>query len=432
MRPAASRRRAAEDRATEEGWGARAQTPDDPKPRCQTRVLGYLRGLRRPLAAAAAVLLLLLLLLVACREPAGPKSPTTATDALTVRIRKVAVALDRLDAPPCGPPAQYAVLITGQVQRFVWRDGSGPLIAPAHPACPPAVDVFIILQAGVLNPQWIGAAPATPYAAETTEANLRAWYVARGARSVQVQFVHDAELDALLAAATFPVGKEHWRRESSRGPGGRTEAKKGLRTEADFAARYRSNLKMLYLRHLAFAAAAAAGPSYAGVTYWREDNLFFAPLAEAAFPPADSPGPEVVVDVNCGWGSYSDKIYAANRAGAAVLFDASRKGFLAKTTAFAACGAEGAATPCSPPGQPGKWQTERFLQNVLAAGGATVKKRDFRRTDVRYVAGRPGLCVPELYWECSPDLGDVGGEAYSGLRRGCSAPEEDDGEDYEA
>ena len=115
-----------------------------------------------------------------------------------------------------------------------------------------------------------------------------------------------------------------------------------------------------------------------------------------------------------------------------MLFDASRKGFLAKTTAFAACGAEGAATPCSPPGQPGKWQTERFLQNVLAAGGATVKKRDFRRTDVRYVAGRPGLCVPELYWECSPDLGDVGGEAYSGLRRGCSAPEEDDGEDYEA
>ena len=52
------------------------------------------------------------------------------------------------------------------------------------------------------------------------------------------------------------------------------------------------------------------------------------------------------------------------------------------------------------------------------------------------VAGLPGLCVPELYWECSPDLavglGDLAvGEAYGGLRRGCTAPEEEDGEDYE-
>ena len=225
---------------------------------------------------------------------------------------------------PCVPGA-YAVLISGQVQRFVWQDEAGPLVAAADPACPPEVDVYIVLQQGEMGRVWSGAVPDAPYQAETTAENLRDWYRTRGARHVWVEFVSGADVRAFLDEAPFPKGKPGWRHSP----------------ESNFSgARYRNNLKMFYLRHLAFAAASASDRFYDGFTYWREDNFFYTPLPEALIPSA-GPKPEVAVDANCGWWSYSDKVYATNPAGAGVLFDLTLDDFLAKMADYAAYGASG-------------------------------------------------------------------------------------------
>ena len=318
--------------------------------------------------------------------PASPAFRFTRTDELASATAAGGV-VPAAALPSFCAASTYAILISGQVQRFVWQDETGPLVAAADPACPPIVDVYIVLQQGEMGRIWRGTAPDTPYKASTTTENLQDWYRTRGARHVWVKHVSEAAIRAFLDEAPFPDETSTWRHSSDRDETG---------------ARYRSNLKMFYLRHLAFAAAATSEPSYDGFTYWREDNFFFTPLPEAYIPSA-GPKPEVAVDANCGWWSYSDKIYASNPAGAAVLFDLTLDDFITKMKDWAACGAPSAKTPCYSRVERVQWQTELFLTNVMAAAGVTVKKREFHRTDVRYVPGHNGICVPGLYWGCAPD-----------------------------
>ena len=106
--------------------------------------------------------------------------------------------------------------------------------------------------------------------------------------------------------------------------------------------RWRRYLRMFLLRHVAFRLAREASSaveaeggdgSYGLFTYWREDNHFLEPLELRSLAHLLNGGgvaPAVVVDEHCGFGSYSDKIYIANVAGAALLFDPTEAAFVRK------------------------------------------------------------------------------------------------------
>ena len=174
---------------------------------------------------------------------------------------------------------------------------------------------------------------------------------------------------------------------------------------------------------------------YDGFTLWREDNFFFTPLPEqfvpfdakvdvsAGAPGQQKPQPAVVVDQYCGWGALSDKIFAANAAGAALLFDPTWAAFVAKMKAYAR-----EATLRRSQGLTGvhqKFHPENWYQVVMARGGTRVEKRDLRRADVRYVLGR--FCATKVYAHCSPaGVGSgipvcpgvgLGGKRYGGFAR---------------
>ena len=47
-----------------------------------------------------------------------------------------------------------------------------------------------------------------------------------------------------------------------------------------------------------------------------------------------------------------------------------------------------------------KFQTEGFLQSLLAGAGANIHEADLKRVDVRYI--EKTRCVPPVYHKCLP------------------------------
>jgi hypothetical protein len=272
-------------------------------------------------------------------------------------------------APACETAKKYAVTISGQIQRFIWKDQRDPLIAPADVACPPVVDVFIAVHNGTMRRPWNRVITGVPYTTTTDEVVVR--YKQRGARSVHVKWISDSDQKNMHATVegTFDAGQ------------------KAL-VDRHRARRVDSNMNMMWLRHVAFTMALEHG-TYDGYTYWREDNLFFTPLKESVFPTPD--GARMVVDSYCGWGSYSDKIYVANTGGANLLFDRSFEEFKQKMQRWVQWASHRGGD---------RFQSEAFLQHVLTLGSATVTKVDLMRADVRYARGR--LCLAGGYAHCSP------------------------------
>ena len=109
---------------------------------------------------------------------------------------------------PCSSPLKVAILISGQLERFIYRDQTEPLFklfegAPMPGAgfhCPPIVDVFIALQTGQLAKPFKGQIASVPYANTSTPADIRKWYVARGARKVVVKFISLGKVRRMEAA----------------------------------------------------------------------------------------------------------------------------------------------------------------------------------------------------------------------------------------
>ena len=264
----------------------------------------------------------------------------------------------------CANTTSYAVLISGQLKRFIWKDQNATLIQPADPACPPFVDVFIAIHRGTMTKPWDGRIESIPY--NITTAGLLSHYRKRGARHVSVKWLTDVDIEIMKRSVGSTVGSSMLRKITRPG----------------------SHASMFWLRHVAFTM--AMGHSYYdSYTYWREDNLFFAPLEERWLQFHPTKYPEVVVDKWCGFGSFSDKIYVANQAGATLLFDTSFSAFQLKMQSWV----KFAQTRCQ-----NSYQPEAFLGHVLS--NAKVRKVDLRRADARYNVGK--LCLASGYVQCSP------------------------------
>jgi hypothetical protein len=271
--------------------------------------------------------------------------------------------------PRCANTASYAVLISGQLKRFVWKDQNAVLIQPTDPACPPTVDVFIAIHNGTMSKPWDGHIDGIPYSTTTTR--LLSHYQKRGARHVRIKWITDGDIEKMKLSV-----------ESTLGPS-------MLRSLNQYRQlRWNRYLSMFWLRHVAFTM--ALGHSfYNSYTYWRDDNLFFAPLQERWLQFHPTEHAEVVVDKWCGFGSFSDKIYVANQPGATLLFDTSFSVFQLKMLSWVKFAQTRGKDP---------FQTEAFLGHVLS--DAKVRKVDLRRADARYVDGK--LCLASGYVHCSP------------------------------
>merc|ERR1712185_875864 len=88
----------------------------------------------------------------------------------------------------CG---RLAILISGQLGRFLYRESDAPLIARGSSGCPSGIDVYIVLQAWGGHTYKFGSnkGASTPYAGETSEHDIESWYKKRGADRVTVRFI---------------------------------------------------------------------------------------------------------------------------------------------------------------------------------------------------------------------------------------------------
>lgn len=186
------------------------------------------------------------------------------------------------------------------------------------------------------------------------------------------------------------------------------------RTLAKHRQRFITNGNMMYLRHLAYASAVELERGmpykYTHVLFTREDNVFVHPsytllqLAQKldGWSRSDPSEAAVFVDSHCGWKTYSDKIYFANRMGIDVLFPRTIDEHIRYMDRWI-------YTAAGPPADP--LQTEVFFKTLLANAGAHVEKVDFQRTEARYVAVNVSgnerlqqgavLCTPQLYANCT-------------------------------
>ena len=268
------------------------------------------------------------------------------------------------------------------------------------------VDVFLTLQRGriVENPLRVDGRmhiSGVPYEQEATVETLERWYRRRGARAVHVEWVMFSEVERMEVAVVEAFDEAERREVDLLNP-----LERWLFTTL---------LRQMYMRHRVLRLAMGGDEErrarpYDGFTLWREDNFFFTPLPEqfvpfdvkvdvgAGAPGQQKPQPAVVVDQYCGWGALSDKIFAANAAGAALLFDPTWAAFVAKMKAYAREATLNRARGFNKQEQ--KFHPESWYQVVMARGGTRVEKRDLRRADVRYVLGR--FCAAKMYAHCSP------------------------------
>ena len=177
--------------------------------------------------------------------------------------------------------------------------------------------------------------------------------------------------------------------------------------------RTRSNLRMFYMRHLAYAMTVQQHHTYSAYVSQREDTFFLEPLdfkkigfdykksnvlngeptASAFYSHLTDARAYVFLESYCEWGSYSDKIHIGNDFAMSALWGKTWQDFAHIILRYGDFGYARASQNVS-----GPYQTEAFLQDLL--NGALVTRVDVSRTDARYMGGR--FCVPSLYFRCLP------------------------------
>lgn len=393
----------------------------------------------------------------------------------------------------CSSP--LALLTSGQVPRFAYktafslirvRDSNAERSSlqqllldkskGRQPCLPNAVDAFIVLSQGKAT-IWTGPNSTSSNTLVDPSSRLdvedvRRVYKALGVRRLRLRLLTMAEMQAASRRIESAV--------AARGAAAiASTPAQWLRAAATniprWSVRWRPHSRMFYLRHLAFRAALDEGVQYRHFLYVREDNAFLDPAASLAafagahFAPAEAKGLRatderassaessstrgvVAVDEQCGWGSYSDKLFLANAAGASALFAGDEDEHVAHMSSWVQLAL---LPPMAPQrlrpfpttakidGRNAKLaldvatsdplQTEYFLQTLLLAHEVDVHPIAFHRTDVRRLA--PGsasarlaaspamqvgggghssldaeqastarllehICVPDLYWNC--------------------------------
>merc|ERR1740117_266811 len=104
----------------------------------------------------------------------------------------------------------------------------------------------------------------------------------------------------------------------------------------------------------------------------------------------------VMVDMYCGFGSYSDKMYVTGRLGADVLFARTLEDHARNMAKWLNRGLYKGGNSL---------QTEGWVQHLLESSGTIVERFDFHRTDLRYVDNLQTPCVPSMYYKCTSQPG---------------------------
>jgi hypothetical protein len=300
----------------------------------------------------------------------------------------------------CKPPT-VAVLISGQFSRFVFKENKGPLVTSSSwwGCGGPTVDVYIALHHGELAKPWIGQISAPPYInGNATIAEIKQYYLEqRNATSVQIKFTGDDDMNHLdmqllhlLSTRRIPDAQ-----------------KRKIQQHYD---RFKSNTRMLYMRHLAYTMSINQHKSYDVFISQREDAFFYQPLNLTEMDYNDSTldnvsseepnvspelkRPYVLVEKWCKFrDSYSDKIHIGNDASMSTLWGNNQREFMSLIVRFMDFGYAR-----------NELQTEAFLQDLLY--DSDLYEVDMKRADLRYVDTK--RCVPWLYYKCLPDHAKLG------------------------
>ena len=295
-------------------------------------------------------------------------------------------ALRSSTAKPSRPVKEsVAVLISGQCHRFIYRDQPGPLFTFSQTSAKPKIDVYIALQCGrKINPLF-GDNDTPPYMEKLNITDIRHWYLEKGASNVTVKVIGIETLNQMVDEITAQTTTVY-----------NTKDGFDLADMVHWHGRWGIEVRKFYLRNFAFLKAQKT-QMYSGYVYWREDNYFFLPLDldETLFSMnvTTQDQPFVIVDKGCEFASYSDKMYVANHAGAAILFGSTYAEFIERMKRFVLfamyrknCSSE-------------MWQPEAFVHDSLST--AVVERAELSRMDVRYNEGK--RCIPTAYYHCMPE-----------------------------
>ena len=301
----------------------------------------------------------------------------------------------------CIPPT-VAIMIAGQFGRFVFRDNLDPLITSSsatwYGCGEPVVDVYIALHRGRLTKPYQGEVSAPPYINDNvTIADIQKYYLEnRNATNVHILFVDDEHMSKVhkdtarqvTAAQNIP-----------------SKARELFQNEFKPGRKLFSNARMLYMCLLAYTMTMTSQDQkkYDIYVRLREDNLFYEPLNldSANLLELEAAGqPRVIIEKWCKWkGAPSDKIHIGNQLGMSTLYGNNRNDYFGLMIRYAVFGYE--RSSLSSISSSDRFQTESFLQSLLAGAGANVSEVDLKRFDLRYIG--ESRCVPHIYYKCQPE-----------------------------
>lgn len=274
-------------------------------------------------------------------------------------------------SPPSSPP--LVVLITGLLNRFTYAAGTA-----SYDGC----HVVIVLQDTGLDVDEEAFAGgdfnkpvSPPY--DMSASSIKAHYIQKGAISVTVQLLTTSEVDSLTPSLRSVVPP--------------------LRSP-----KFERNVRMLTLRSLAYESSLHLPHPFpeasAARLYVREDNYFLDDNFQVQSLKALCPksGYCYVVDKHCpqvgtgyihkGW---ADKIYLLSGTAAERMFSGAT--------------ATENVKKYWPPGS----NSEQYLSNLMQSSGYVPSTADFRRTEVRFVAGVEEPCVA-AYGGCNSGMEGAG------------------------
>lgn len=287
-----------------------------------------------------------------------------------------------------------AVLISGQCDRFIYRDQPGSYFTSEIP-----FSVYIALHCGEEVHSFIknrNDAPQSPPYMETVQVrDIKDWFLhEKGAQSVEITILDDEQ----MAEAVDTIKKQT---TSIRGNGGYlydVENNMAEILDSDpFFDRWAVEFRKFYLRHVVYQMAYPYG--HREFLYHRDDNFFLNPLPMDVIQKSLQQGentsmPVVFIDEPCDFGSYSDKLYVSNALGSDLLYGSQMAEFVEKMKRYVLFGFYRRPFTRQP------FQPEAFVHDSFS--GANVVLFNMERVDVRY--NHDGeRCVPKLYHDCMPE-----------------------------
>ena len=166
-------------------------------------------------------------------------------------------------------------MISGQFDRFIYRDNSGPLVAWQNNATNSSswgcgkltVDVFIALHKRHLSKPWVGDASLHPYLNHSTVVDIERYYrKERGANDVFIKIVDDSHMTEVETKLTRQLADRRLPNQYKQTIEEHREKKFGRYSQ------------MLYMRHLAYAMTVQQHRTYSAYVSQREDTFFLEPL----------------------------------------------------------------------------------------------------------------------------------------------------------